>query len=436
MRIQSIVIFFVFFQQLAAQEVHTYLDLQMHPTMHVPYGFFGKGFTSIDSAKANKLTHKHQLKNVNHLEFWKQNPGARMITVGYLTREGVRSTKQAKACILEQISYVEKFVSNNSEHFVIANNPKEARSYYHHTNKTIILQSIEGAKHLITSQEEADFWAAKGIAFITLMHLVDSHLGSAAIRPGLATKIINWKGWLRKTENRGGLTDLGQKSIVWLAGAGILTDLTHMSDKSRTEALALMKEKRIPPISTHDAFKPIQNHPRGWLPEDITKLYDLGGFFSLPISGIALQLYKPFPEYKTRVAALEQYCDGSIDSYQFTYESVKEIVENHAIVNYALSDFNHLADTLKTQYSIGFQTDFNGWLNHSKPRYGKSGCYAAEAGHQHGQIELEGMPHPGYLESHWQFLEKEGVDLMPVKRNAEHFLSLWERFIAEKERFR
>ena len=97
---------------LSAQEVNTYLDLQMHPTMHVPYGFFGKGLTSIDSAKAAKISYKHRLKNVNHLEFWKQNSGARIITVGYLTREGIRSTKKAKACILEQLDYVAQKVAD------------------------------------------------------------------------------------------------------------------------------------------------------------------------------------------------------------------------------------------------------------------------------------------------------------------------------------
>lgn len=435
MKLQFIVILLIFCQQLFAQKVHTYLDLQMHPTMHVPYSFFGKGFTSIDSAEAKQLTYKHQFKNVNYLEFWKQNPGARMITVGYLTRDGVRSNKKAKASILEQLNYVEAFVSNNSDDFVIAYNPEEARRYFHQTDKTIILQSIEGAKHLITNQHEADFWASKGIAFITLIHIVDSHHGGAAMRPDVATKLINWRGGIRKKEKRG-LTELGRNAIVWLAGAGILTDLTHMSEQTRKEALEFMKEKQITPISTHDLFKPLQNSARGWLPEDITKLYDLGGFFSLPISGISLKLHKPFPDYAAKIALLDHYCDGSIDSYKLTFQAVQEVVENHAKTRHQVYEYKDLADSLKTNYSIGFQTDFNGWLNHSKPRYGKAGCHTTEDRYLHQSIELDGMPHPGYLESHWQFLEKEGVDLMPVKRNAEHFLRLWEQFLQDKNRFR
>jgi len=35
----------LFGQDVEGGEIREYMDLQMHPTMHVPYSFFGDGFT-------------------------------------------------------------------------------------------------------------------------------------------------------------------------------------------------------------------------------------------------------------------------------------------------------------------------------------------------------------------------------------------------------
>ena len=42
------------------------------------------------------------------------------------------------------------------------------------------------------------------------------------------------------------------RSARWLANAGIMTDLTHMSDQTRKDALSFMEAENIPPIVTHD----------------------------------------------------------------------------------------------------------------------------------------------------------------------------------------
>jgi microsomal dipeptidase-like Zn-dependent dipeptidase len=415
---------------LQAQLVNEYIDLQIHPTMHVPYPFFGKGLEFFDEATPPNLSYKHQFNNVNYANFFKNNTGLHIMCIGSLNGEYVPNQKKAKKGILQQLDYVNKFAADNSDFFVVAKNPQEVRDYLKTTTKTIIIHCIEGGKELIKSQEDANFWAAQGVSFITLIHLVDGEYGGAAILPGLPTRLINTDAAC-DIKNELGLTALGKQTIVWLANAGIMTDITHMNDRTRKEALVVMEEHGIPPLSTHDGFKPIQNHSRALDEEDIVKVYKNHGFVSLPISGYSCMPYNPDAKYQRQIDSLELYCEGSVDSYIFTYNAVKDFIETDPQLGYN----NNMTDSEKVNYCIGFQSDFNGWLNHSRPRYGEEGCYPAVPDSITEPIETKGLAHPGLLGSQWNVMEQEGVDLAPIKRSAEKFLQLWQFFIDNKGKF-
>ncbi len=355
------------------------------------------------------------------------------MVIGALTHEKMWSRKRQKKMLLEQLDYYKDFAKNNSDDFAIAKTPQEVRDLVHNTTKTVIIFSIEGGRNLINSQEDANFWAEQGVAFITLIHLVDSKYGAAAIRPGLSTALIDLKGVFRREKKRH-LTEAGKQAIQWLANAGVMTDLTHMSDLTRKDALAYMEENNIPPLVTHDMFKPIQNHPRGIDEEDVIKIYRNRGFMSLPISGETLKAFKPSAIYKARIDSLTRYCNGSIDSYIFSYLALKAFIESNvgAIFNDPTLSIKDMNEKQLTDLCIGFQTDFNGWANHHRPRYGKEGCYEIVPGVTYEDIELQGMCHPGHLDSHWKLMIKEGVDVEPVKRASEKFLQMWQQFLDRK----
>lgn len=434
-----LIIIFSFFISCAAfgqvdssQEIRTYMDMQMHPTMHVPYSFFGDGFEFFDENSPPHLTHMHQFKNVNYANYWQKNKGARIIVAGSLTSEWVKSRKRARKVILKQLNYVNEFAKAHSEDFVVAKTPEEVRDYYHNTNKTIIIHSIEGAKRLINSLEDAQFWAEQGVAFITLMHLVDSEYGSAAVRPGFFTTLLNLKGAVKAKKKRR-LKEKGKQAIKWLAQAGIMTDLTHMEQQTRKDALAFMKQENIPPISTHDCFKAIKNTTRSISGPEILDIYKLNGFMALPISGVEMQLVKASDYYQQKEDSLIQagcHCPGSTDSYKFMYQELQAYIESNVgvIVGDSSVLFSDLTEAEKVKYAIGFQSDFNGWLNHSRPKVGKKGCYPVDSTKTYEAIELEGLANPSLLASQWRLLEKEGVDLIPIQRSSERFVQLWAYF--------
>jgi hypothetical protein len=65
-----------------------------------------------------------------------------------------------------------------------------------------------------------------------------------------------------------------------------------------------------------------------------------------------------------------EYCDGSVDTYRFTYEALHAFLAENVsrIFNNSTKSMNNLHENEKIDLSIGFQSDFNGWVNHSRPR--------------------------------------------------------------------
>ena len=176
----SLSLFFLFMQTAQSQIIHEYMDLQIHPTMHIAHSHFGPGLTYFDESDPPNLTYKHRFKNVNYANYWENNKGCRIFVIGFLTKERIRKPKKARTMILEQMQYVEDFVQQHSDKFAIAKSPADVRNLVAQTKKTIIVYSIEGGKALVGSEEDAQFWASKGVAFITLIHLLDSELGSSS----------------------------------------------------------------------------------------------------------------------------------------------------------------------------------------------------------------------------------------------------------------
>ncbi len=419
-----------------AQEIREYMDLQVHPTMHIPFSFFGKGMTWIDEEHPPKLRYKHFLKNISYANYFNHNKGLRIMVVGAITRENMWSRKNARKMLLRHFDYFKEFVKNNPEGFAIARTPQEVRELVNTTDKTIIIFSIENGRNIVDSQEDANFWAEQGVSFITLVHLMDSRYGASAIRPGFGTSLLNIKGLFRREKKRG-LTEKGKQAIQWLANAGVMTDLTHMSDLTRKGALSFMEEKGIPPLVTHDMFKPIQNHPRGVEEEDVINIYRNKGLMSLPLSGESLMAFKPSEKYKAKLDSLTRYCNGSIDSYIFSYLALKVFIETNIAAIYGNTNLTlkDLDEKELVNISIGFQSDFNGWVNHHRPRYGKDGCYELVPGMAYEDIEVQGMAHPGLMDSHWKLMAKEGVDIEPVKRASEKFLQMWQQFLDRRGKF-
>ena len=396
-----------------------HVDWQGHPAMHLAWPFFRPGLTEDVDAS---LTWKHQFQQTVYAPQLRAS-GIRIFATAAMAAERAENEEQARELILDQIEYVERFVTANAEDFALARTPEEARWLLENTDRIVIVHSIEGGRKILSSARDARFWAEQGVALITLIHLLDDELGASALDQGALSAAINPRGYLRRLlhpKAHRGLTARGKEAIVELAREGILVDLTHMSPDSVEDALAVCRAHGIAPVVTHGTFSPVRRSERSFTPEQVLEVYRLGGAFSIPLNANSLDPDEPSVEVPGTVVP------GTISSFRFHHETLQRWIVDHAAL--ALEDpsirtASDLTEDQRTRLSVGWASDWNGWTDHTRPY--PAGSLPAGTGEL--EIDRVGLAHPGLLPQHWQRLRESGMDLDPLERSVEQFLRVWEQ---------
>ena len=389
------------------------IDWQAHPAMHIPWTFFAPGLTD----RAPPRTHRHQFKQTVFTP-WLERSGVRIFLAAAMAAEAATSPAHARQLILRQLAYVEEFVAAHSDRFALARSPEEARALLAATDKIVVVHSIEGGHWLLDSPEDAQLWAAQGVALITLVHLRDDELGGAGILPIPIGPAINPRGAraLRRGAHRG-LTERGRAAIVELDAAGILVDLSHMTRASIDDALQVAEEHGIAPVVTHGALASLRMTDRGFLDRQVVAIYRLGGVFSLGLDGGHLDPISP------TIPVDPDVCRGTLESFAAHTRAVRDLVQRNA-ANILGTGIDPASDAARDRLAVGWSSDWNGWTAHSAPVDGR--CRDAADRQDPLPIDSLGLAHPGLLPDHWTRLERDGLDLDPMLRSAERFLQLWE----------
>ena len=404
-------------EDTAAPALRVLVDWQAHPAMHLPFKIYGEGLTE----RSPRLSHRHALRQTLHEPYLRAS-GVRLLLAAAMAAEKARSPEQARRLILDQLDFVEAFVARHPDRYALARSPSEARELLLHTDKTVLVHSIEGGRMILQGPGDAAFWASRGVALVTVTHLVDDELGGAAINPGWLGPLINREGARRRRKGLDrGLTQRGREVIVELDAAGILVDLTHMSPQALSESLALTAAHGIPPVLTHGKVGLIEDSERGQSPEQIVEIYRQGGVFNLALSGTSLVAkgeHIPVPD---------DVCEGTLDSFRWHHQTLQGILDAALPELFGVSSRSELDEAQRTALATGWSSDWNGGISHSRPRHKGRRC--GDRGPRpspHLELDTRGLAHPGLLPQHFQRLEEDGVDLDPVMRSAERFLELWE----------
>ncbi len=399
-------------------EVRVQIDWQAHPAMHIPWKMFGRGLTD---RTLSRRTWRHQFRQTVSRPALEQS-GVRIFLAAAMAAERARSPRQARRLILNQLRYVADFVSEHPDRFAIARTPEEARTLLAETDKIVIIHSIEGGHHLLSSEGDAAFWAEQGVALVTLIHLRDREFGGSELLGGTLGRLVNPRGarGQRRGERRG-LSDHGRQSIVDLNAAGILVDYSHMTRASLDDALQVSADHGIPPVLTHSRLEAVYGGHFSVTPEQIVSVYQLGGVFSLGLSAVETQ-----PEHATAEAP-EGLCWGSLEAWAWHHRQIQGLLADNAAVIFEQPGLTHdgLTEEQRTRLATGWSSDWNGWLSHSTPTHGQDRCEPAEEATL--DIDRRGLAHPGLLPEHWQRVAQTGTDLDPMLRSAERFLQLWEQ---------
>ena len=99
-------------------------------------------------------------------------------------------------------------------------------------------------------------------------------------RAGVRMLTLTWNGanaLAAGSQAEGGLTDFGRQTIEEMNRLGMLADLSHLNDRSFSEALPLCRY----PLSSHTASRAVHEHPRNLTDGQFTAIKRGGGLVGL-----------------------------------------------------------------------------------------------------------------------------------------------------------
>ena len=143
----------------------------------------------------------------------------------------------------------------------------------HREGKIAILMGVEGGHEIEGDLHVLDIFYRLGVRYMTLTHTKNDELGdSSGDKP-------DWKG----------LSPLGRQAIARMNQLGMMVDISHVSDSTFYDALAVSK---APLIASHSSCRALCNAPRNMTDDMIRALAKNGGVMDINFySGFLSQAY-------------------------------------------------------------------------------------------------------------------------------------------------
>ena len=162
---------------------------------------------------------------------------------------------------LDQIDLVRENVRKYPNDIVMARTADDVRRA-HAQGKIAALMGVEGGHMMGNDLHVLRIFADLGVRYMTLTHFYnDEWADSSTAKP-----------------EHNGLTDFGKDVVREMNRQGILVDISHVSDKTFYDALAVSK---APLIASHSSCRALCNHVRDMTDEMIKALAAKGGVIQI-----------------------------------------------------------------------------------------------------------------------------------------------------------
>ncbi len=143
---------------------------------------------------------------------------------------------------LEQIDLVKSIATRYPRTFVMARTADDIRRA-HKSGRIACLIGVEGGGQIDGNLSVLRSYAALGAGYLTLTHF----------------RTIDWADSATDDPRHGGLTDFGRQVVLELNRLGMLVDLSHVSEDTMRDALAV---SQAPVIFSHSSARALDDHPR------------------------------------------------------------------------------------------------------------------------------------------------------------------------------
>lgn len=380
----------------SGQPVQGRVDLHAHLASHVPIHAYRPGPSAPlpeDADWRGRMQRRYDEPSVlsSGVVLFVSAAYAHPLTVHLHSR--ARTGKGVEA----QLAYVEAFVAEHPDRYAVARTPEEARAAIAE-GRIVFVHAIEGATNLVRTPEQVRQWALRGVAVLTPIHLSDNQIGSATHTWSFGA-IANLRGKIRRiTAPKRGLKPRGVAVVEAMVDAGMIVDVTHMSEYSLADTLDLLDARGAPVLSTHTGVAAVRDQRHELGDDQIARITARGGLIGL--AGNATEM-GPKP-WGTLPA---DHCPRSVDDFRLHYE--------------------HLDAVLPEGVAIGWGSDFQGGVHEYRPRRGPEGCFDRDA--EVSGYARVGLAHVGYTDDLFAELEARGSDLTRSNVSAEAFLQIREQ---------
>ncbi|HMD85623.1 MAG TPA: dipeptidase [Terriglobia bacterium] len=174
---------------------------------------------------------------------------------------------------LDLIDVTDQQVARHSDVLGLAGTADDVERL-HREGKIAILMGLEGGHQIEGDLHMLDIFYRLGVRYMTLTHTKNDELGdSSGDKPG-------WKG----------LSPLGRQAIERMNQVGMMVDISHVSDNTFYDALAVSK---APLIASHSSCRALCSAPRNMTDDMIRALAKNGGVMDINFySGFLSQAFQ------------------------------------------------------------------------------------------------------------------------------------------------
>jgi membrane dipeptidase len=197
---------------------------------------------------------------------------------------GPDAVKQA----LDQIDAVRETVRKNPNDLILATSAADIREAKKQ-HKIAVLMGVEGGHMMGNDLAVLRTFAALGVRYMTLTHMDNNE----------------WADSSTDKPAHNGLTDFGKQVVLEMNRLGILVDISHVSDKTFEDALAVSK---APLLASHSSCRAICQAPRNMTDDMMRSLAKHGGVIQINYHvGFLSQEYRDYekahPEIQKEIEA-------------------------------------------------------------------------------------------------------------------------------------
>jgi membrane dipeptidase len=182
---------------------------------------------------------------------------------------GSYADKQAAHRALELFDVIRRdIIARNSSHFSLATSADSIESVHKH-GKIAALIGVEGGHAIEDNLRLLRTYYDLGARYMTLTH----------------SNSTTWAGSSGDDGRERGLSEFGAQVVREMNRLGMMVDLSHVSDRTFWDALAI---SNAPPFASHSSCRQIANVPRNLSDEMIAALGKKGGVVQVNLSCVFL----------------------------------------------------------------------------------------------------------------------------------------------------